>query len=105
MMASSTVSDWVNKKLPRQTCRCAFVCVAVAVPLSVLAQGPQIPQGENSQNWLTAGADAQRDSWIRKDPHISLESMRNPVGFGVVRKVKPGEPGAGFASQVATEAA
>jgi hypothetical protein len=36
--------------------------------------------GRGSTEWLTAGADAQRTSWIRTDPKISVTSMSQP-GF------------------------
>jgi hypothetical protein len=53
------------------------------------AQGPQIPQGHQSQTWLTANADPQRDSWVRRDPHVSVRNIKNAVaGFAMVRKVR-----------------
>jgi hypothetical protein len=55
---------------------------------AIEGQGSQIPQGYNSQNWFTANADAQRDSWVRSDTYISIESMEKKSGFGVVRKVR-----------------
>src|SRR3954464_4221727 len=36
--------------------------------------------GRGGSEWLTARADAQRTSWIRTDPKISVESMSKP-GF------------------------
>lgn len=43
--------------------------------------------------WVTAGGDAQRSSWVRTDPKISVENMRKP-GFAVVWKIKlNGDPG------------
>src|SRR3954462_11527434 len=36
--------------------------------------------GRGGSEWLTARADAQRTSWIRSDPKISVESMSKP-GF------------------------
>jgi len=70
--------------------RFAIVCAGMLMvtPPVVRAQGSQIPQGYNSQDWTTVNADAERDSWVRTDPYISLGSMQNPTGFGVVRKVK-----------------
>jgi outer membrane protein assembly factor BamB len=46
------------------------------------------------RDWMTAGADAQRSSWIRTDPKISVGRMAKP-GFDLVWKIKLSqEPGA-----------
>jgi len=56
---------------------CAFVWAAAA-----RAQG-----GRGSSDWMTAGGDAQRSSWVRTDPKISVISVQKP-GFQVAWKVK-----------------
>ncbi len=56
---------------------CAFVWAAAA-----RAQG-----GRGSSDWMTAGGDAQRSSWVRTDPKISVSSIQKP-GFQVAWKVK-----------------
>jgi outer membrane protein assembly factor BamB len=56
---------------------CAFVWAAAA-----RAQG-----GRGSSDWMTAGGDAQRASWVRTDPKISVNSFQKP-GFQVTWKVK-----------------
>jgi outer membrane protein assembly factor BamB len=43
--------------------------------------------GRGGIDWMTAGSDAQRSSWIRNDPKISRESMQKP-GFQFLWKVK-----------------
>jgi hypothetical protein len=44
-------------------------------------------------DWTTAGSDAQRSSWVRTDPKISVERMQKP-GFALAWKIKlNGEPG------------
>ena len=85
-------------------CGLLFPGALAVIRQIALAQGTQIPQGYSSQNWLTTNADAQRDSWVRTDPHISVQSVK---GFGVVRKVKVEGSSAtgGLTSQVTTEVA
>jgi len=56
---------------------CAFVWAAAA-----RAQG-----GRGSPDWMTAGGDAQRSSWVPTDPKISVSSLEKP-GFQVAWKVK-----------------
>jgi len=56
---------------------CALVWAAEA-----RAQG-----GRGSADWVTAGGDAQRSSWVRTDPKISASSLDKP-GFQVAWKVK-----------------
>jgi outer membrane protein assembly factor BamB len=56
---------------------CAFVWAAVA-----RAQG-----GRGAADWMTAGGDAQRSSWVRTDPKISVNSVEKP-GFQVAWKIK-----------------
>src|SRR3954469_3155076 len=53
-----------------------------AAALSVLVIGATVcaQVGRGGSEWLTARADAQRTSWIRSDPKISVESMSKP-GF------------------------
>src|SRR5262249_21520501 len=38
-------------------------------------------------DWTTSGNDAQRSSWVRTDPKISVESLRKP-GFQFLWKIK-----------------
>jgi hypothetical protein len=48
--------------------------------------------GTGGREWMTVGGDAQRSSWIRSDPKISVEALRKP-GFALVWKIKlNGEP-------------
>jgi outer membrane protein assembly factor BamB len=56
---------------------CAFVWTAAA-----RAQG-----GRGAPDWMTAGGDAQRSSWVRTDPKISVSSVEKP-GFQVAWKIK-----------------
>lgn len=44
-------------------------------------------QGRGGPDWSTSGGDAQRSSWVRTDPKISLASMVKP-GFQFIWKVK-----------------
>jgi len=61
---------------------CAFVWAAAA-----RAQG-----GRGNSDWMTAGGDAQRSSWVRTDPKISASTLDKP-GFQVAWKIKlTGEP-------------
>ena len=46
---------------------------AVGVAVAVATLHAQV--GRGGSEWLTARADAQRTSWIRTDPRISVESM------------------------------
>src|SRR5919107_3843378 len=59
-----------------RTCRIAAVVVAALIFGSVTFA--QVGRGWN--DWLTPYADAQRSSWLRTDPNISVESMSKP-GF------------------------
>ena len=43
--------------------------------------------GRGGREWMTVGGDAQRSSWIRSDPKISVEALRKP-GFALVWKIK-----------------
>jgi len=43
--------------------------------------------GRGTTEWLTAHADAQRTSWIRMDPAISVDAMSKP-GFELQWKQK-----------------
>src|SRR5690349_2654712 len=42
----------------------------------------------NADDWITAANDAQRSSWVRTDPKISVQAFRKP-GFGLAWKLKP----------------
>ncbi len=47
-------------------------------------------QFRGGQEWTTTGGDAQRSSWVRSDPKISVERIAKP-GFAVAWKIKLGE--------------
>ena len=53
--------------------------------VSFLWTGTALAQG--ARDWATAGADAQRSSWVRTDAKISQDSMRKP-GFQLLWKIK-----------------
>jgi outer membrane protein assembly factor BamB len=59
--------------------------VQLMVILGVLIGVPAWPQGSD---WMTTANDAQRSSWVRTDPKISVESVQKP-GFGLAWKLKP----------------
>src|SRR3954463_6423430 len=54
------------------------IAASFTVALTVATAHAQV--GRGGSEWLTARADAQRTSWIRTDPKISVESMSKP-GF------------------------
>ena len=60
--------------------------IALVVGCSLLAASTSRAQGRGNPNWTTAGNDAQRSSWVRTDPKISAESMRQP-GFQLLWKL------------------
>jgi len=67
---------------------------AIALPLGAafVWVGGAWTQMRGGGDWVTAGGDAQRSSWVRSDPKISPDSLRKP-GFAVAWKIKlPGEP-------------
>jgi outer membrane protein assembly factor BamB len=53
---------------------------ATAFGLAVAFATIHAQVGRGGSEWLTAGGDAQRTSWIRTDAHISVDSMSKP-GF------------------------
>jgi hypothetical protein len=55
---------------------CAFVCAEAAHA-----------QFRGGLDWSTAGGDAQRSSWVRSDPKVSVERISKP-GFGLAWKIK-----------------
>ena len=65
------------------------VFIAVAMVLASVteaaAQGRGVPV-----EWMTAGGDAQRSSWIRSDPKISVPKLQKP-GFALDWKIKLNE--------------
>jgi outer membrane protein assembly factor BamB len=64
-----------------------WICnIAVVVGCSLLAASAAHAQGRGNANWTTAGYDAQRSSWVRTDPKISAESLRQP-GFQLLWKL------------------
>jgi hypothetical protein len=53
-------------------------------------------QFRGGPDWSTAGGDAQRSSWVRSDPKISVEKITKP-GFGLTWKIKlASEPSMGL---------
>src|SRR4029453_10350007 len=49
----------------------------------LLASAAAHAQGRGGAEWTTSGGDAQRTSWIRSDPRISVASMaKGAEGFG-----------------------
>ena len=62
--------------------------VVLISALTSAAVGAQV--GRGTTEWLTAHADAQRTSWIRMDPAISVETMSKP-GFELQWKQKAKE--------------
>ena len=61
---------------------------SIAVPAIVALVAGNTAYGQfGAGDWMTAGFDAQRSSWIRSDGKISLESMGKP-GFGLFWKLK-----------------
>ncbi len=44
-------------------------------------------QFRGGPEWSTAGGDAQRSSWVRSDPKISVERIAKP-GFGLAWKIR-----------------
>ena len=44
-------------------------------------------QFRGGPEWATAGGDAQRSSWVRSDPKISVERIAKP-GFGLAWKIR-----------------
>lgn len=53
-------------------------------------------QFRGGPDWSTAGGDAQRSSWVRSDPKISVEKITKP-GFGLTWKIKlASEPSVGL---------
>lgn len=54
--------------------------------LGVTAAVAQAQMGRGGADWMTAGSDAQRSSWVRSDAKISPDSLRKP-GFDFIWKV------------------
>ena len=62
---------------------------AVMTPVGVALLGTALvyaQYGRGGGDWTTSGYDAQRSSWVRSDPKISLESLQKP-GFQMIWKV------------------
>ena len=62
---------------------------AVMIPVGVALLGTALVYaqfGRGGGDWTTSGYDAQRSSWVRSDPKISLESLQKP-GFQMIWKV------------------
>src|SRR5580658_3003852 len=65
---------------------------AVLTVSALFGAGAAHAQFGRGVDWLTAGGDAQRSSWVRTDPKISVQSLQKP-GFAVAWKIKlNGEP-------------
>ncbi len=65
---------------------------AVLTLAALLDVGVAHAQFGRGTDWWTAGADAQRSSWVRTDPEISVQKLQKP-GFAVTWKIKlNGEP-------------
>lgn len=72
--------------------RSAGVTLVMRLGLALTCVTAAIGQGRGGFDWITAGADAQRSSWVRTDPKIFPDSMAKP-GFALVWKMKlAGEP-------------
>src|SRR3954452_3369488 len=63
--------------------------ISAAATLTLVCAGAVLGQlgGMALQEWSTSGADAQRSSWIRKDPLISKSAMATGK-FGFLWKLK-----------------
>jgi outer membrane protein assembly factor BamB len=65
---------------------------AVLTVSALFGAGAAHAQFGRGVDWWTAGGDAQRSSWVRTDPKISVQSLQKP-GFAVTWKIKlNGEP-------------
>lgn len=58
-----------------------------AIAVCIVCAGAVWAQGRGNANWTTPGNDAQRSSWVRTDPKISIESLGKP-GFQLLWKIK-----------------
>ncbi len=68
--------------------------LGVVALASVMAGGVVWAQvGRGTTEWLTANGDAQRTSWIRTDPNISVDAMSKP-GFVFQWKTQARQPAA-----------
>ncbi len=54
---------------------------------SLFSAGAALAQGRGGNDWVTAGSDPHRSSWVRTDAKISPDSMQKP-GFAFLWKVK-----------------
>jgi outer membrane protein assembly factor BamB len=59
----------------------SIVCVSISMNLA------RAQFGRGGEDWMTVGGDAQRSSWVRADPKITLERMQKP-GFQLLWKLK-----------------
>jgi outer membrane protein assembly factor BamB len=63
--------------------RVRAIAASIAGLSIVCASAPGRAQGRGGAEWSTAGGDAQRTSWIRTDPRISVQAMQKGAeGFG-----------------------
>jgi outer membrane protein assembly factor BamB len=65
----------------------SFSAVVLSSVCALIWIGPAEGQGRGTSEWTTAGADAQRSSWIRTDPKISVAKLQHP-GFAMTWKIK-----------------
>jgi outer membrane protein assembly factor BamB len=70
----------------RQSVTGRIASIAVVVGCSLLTASVVRAQGRGNANWTTTGYDAQRSSWLRTDPKISTDSLRQP-GFQLLWKL------------------
>jgi len=59
----------------------SIACVSISMNLA------RAQFGRGGEDWMTVGGDAQRSSWVRTDPKITLERMQKP-GFQLLWKLK-----------------
>jgi outer membrane protein assembly factor BamB len=59
------------------------VAVLAGACALIHASSTMLAQGRGGAEWTTSGGDAQRTSWVRSDPRISVANMQKPLeGFG-----------------------
>jgi PQQ-like domain len=62
-----------------------IVSGALALSIGLVCIGAQ---GRSAPDWTVQGGDAQRTSWVRVDPWISLDSFKEPDGFRLLWKLR-----------------
>jgi outer membrane protein assembly factor BamB len=71
----------------RLATRCALLVAGALLPASPAAAQRGGP------DWITLGNDSQRSAWVRNDPKISVETLRQP-GFQLLWKLEVGKDAA-----------